>query len=166
MWNDFDSYGAFGKMRIGTAMLEGKLKWTPKLLEIIYADPLCGACDVGCKRNLDLEIELTLEAMRVKAVKDGAGPMPAHKKIAAEHRERRTTSSARPTRTGRNGSPSDIKVAEKADVLYFVGCSASYENPEIAQATAKIFNGSRHAFHAHAGRMVLRKYALLRRHDR
>ena len=81
-WNDFDSYGAFGKMRIGTAVAEGKLKWTPKLLEILYADPLCGACDVGCKRNLDLEIELTLEALRVKAVKDGAGPMPAHKKVA------------------------------------------------------------------------------------
>ena len=82
VWNDFDSYGAFGKMRIGTALVEGKLDWTPKLLEIVYADPLCGACDVGCKRNLDLEIGLSLEAMRVKAVKDGAGPMPAHKKIA------------------------------------------------------------------------------------
>jgi Fe-S-cluster-containing dehydrogenase component len=55
-WNDFDSYGAFGKMRIGLAVNEGKLEWTDKLLEIIYADPLCGACDVGCKRNLDLEI--------------------------------------------------------------------------------------------------------------
>ena len=81
-WNDFDSYGAFGKMRIGLGMLDGKLEWTDKLLEIIYADPLCGACDVGCKRNLDLEIGLTLEALRVKAVQDGAGPMPAHKKIA------------------------------------------------------------------------------------
>ena len=81
-WNDFDSYGAFGKMRIGLAVAEGKLKWTPKLLEIIYADPLCGACDVGCKRNLDLEIELSLESLRAKAVQDGAGPMPVHKKIA------------------------------------------------------------------------------------
>ncbi len=40
VWNDFDSYGAFGKMRIGLALAEGKLKWTPKLLEILYADPL------------------------------------------------------------------------------------------------------------------------------
>jgi hypothetical protein len=36
----------------------------------------------GLQRNLDLEIELTLEALRVRAVKDGAGPMPAHKKVA------------------------------------------------------------------------------------
>ena len=66
----FDSYGAYGKMRIGHAMAEGVLDWNEKALEIMYACTLCGACDVGCKRNLDLEIELSLEALRIKAVKD------------------------------------------------------------------------------------------------
>jgi L-lactate utilization protein LutB len=78
----FDSYGAYGKMRIGLAMLEGRLEYSDELLKILYACTLCGACDVGCKRNLDLEIELTLEALRIKAVKDGEGPMPEHKKVA------------------------------------------------------------------------------------
>jgi len=140
-WNDFDSYGAFGKMRIGIAVAEGKLKWTPKLLEIIYADPLCGACDVGCKRNLDLEIELSLEALRVKAVKDGAGPMPAHKKVA-ENIAKTHNQFGSPHENRKKWVTGDIQVASKADVLYFVGCSASYLNPEIAQATAKILNAS------------------------
>ncbi len=140
-WNDFDAYGAFGKMRIGLAMIEGKLKWTPKLLEIIYADPLCGACDVGCKRNLDLEIGLGLEAMRVKAVQDGAGPMPAHKKVAQNIAKSHNQFGA-PHENRKKWLTSDIKVADKADVLYFVGCSASYVNPEIAKATAKILNAS------------------------
>jgi Fe-S oxidoreductase len=141
VWNDFDSYGAFGKMRIGTAVAEGKLEWTDKLLEIIYADPLCGACDVGCKRNLDLEIELSLEALRIKAVQDGAGPMPAHKKIAkniaAKHNQ-----FGSPHENRKKWVTKDIKVAEKADMVYFVGCAASYKNPEIARATAKIINAS------------------------
>ena len=141
VWNDFDSYGAFGKMRIGTAVLEGKLKWTPKLLEIIYADPLCGACDVGCKRNLDLEIELSLEALRVKAVQDGAGPMPAHRKIAQNIAKQHNQFGA-PRANRKKWITKDVKVAAKADTLYFVGCSASYRNPEIARATAKILNGS------------------------
>ena len=140
-WNDFDSYGAFGKMRIGLAIAEGKLEWTDKLLEIIYADPLCGACDVGCKRNLDLEIGLTLEALRVKAVKDGAGPMPAHKKIAkniaAKHNQFGSAHESR-----KKWLTKDIKVADKADTLYFAGCSASYANNDIARATAKILNAS------------------------
>jgi Fe-S oxidoreductase len=94
---------------------------------------------VGCKRNLDLEIELSLEALRVKAVKDGAGPMPAHKKVyqnilkshnrfGADHKKRT------------KWLPADIKPAKKADVLYFAGCSASYINAEIGKATVKILD--------------------------
>ena len=145
VWNDFDSYGAFGKMRIGHAMVEGKLDWTPTLLEIVYADPLCGACDVGCKRNLDLEIELSLEAMRVKAVQDGAGPMPAHKKIAENIATTHNLFGAAHADRKKWVTP-DIKVAEKADLLYFVGCTASYTNKEIAQATAKILNATKTPF--------------------
>ncbi len=141
VWNDFDSYGAFGKMRIGLAVNEGKLEWTDKLLEIIYADPLCGACDVGCKRNLDLEIGLTLEALRVKAVKDGAGPMPAHKKIAKNIATKNNQFGSAPDNR-KKWITKDIKVADKADVVYFAGCSASYVNQGIAQATAKIFNAT------------------------
>jgi Fe-S oxidoreductase len=144
-WNDFDAYGAFGKMRIGTALVEKKLDWTPTLLEVIYSDPLCGACDVGCKRNLDLEIELSLESMRVKAVQDGVGPMPAHKKIAANIAATHNLFGAAHA-DRKKWVTGDIQVAEKADVLYFVGCTASYTNQEIARATGKILNASKTPF--------------------
>lgn len=36
----FDSYGAYGKMRIGTAMLEGRMDYSDELLEILYANTL------------------------------------------------------------------------------------------------------------------------------
>lgn len=140
LWNDFDAYGAMGKMRIGLEVITGELEWTDKLLEIIYADPLCGACDVGCKRNLDLEIELSLEAMRVKACKDGAGPMPAHKDIISKISGTGNYYGAKDDR--KKWITKDIKVAEKADVVYFVGCNASYVNPSIAKATAKILNAA------------------------
>jgi Fe-S oxidoreductase len=144
-WNDFDSYEAPGKMRIGHALAEGKIQWSPKLLEIVYADPLCGACDVACKRNLDLEIGLSLEALRIKAVEDGVGPMPAHKKVAENIATKHNQFGA-PHENRKKWITSDVKVAEKADVLYFVGCAASYTNPEIAQSTAKIFNATNTPF--------------------
>jgi Fe-S oxidoreductase len=100
---------------------------------------------VGCKRNLDLEIELSLEAMRVKAVQDGVGPMPAHKKIAENiaktHNQYGVAHAKR-----KQWVTKDIQVAEKADILYFVGCTASYQNNEIAQATAKILNATKTPF--------------------
>jgi len=137
----FDAYGAYGKMRIGYALAQAKLDWTDKLLEIVYACTLCGACDVGCKRNLDLEIELTLEALRVQAVKAGKGPMSAHTEIAHSI-EKKHNFFGSPHENRTKWLPQMITPAVKADVLYFVGCAASYKNPEIAQATAKILDAS------------------------
>ncbi len=138
---EFDSYGAYGKVRIGHAMAEGRLDWNEKALEVVYACTLCGACDVGCKRNLDLEIELSLESLRVKAVKDGVGPMPAHKKIA-ENIAKTSNWFGAPHEQRTSWIVEGITPAKKADLLYFVGCSASYVNKEIAQSTARILQAS------------------------
>jgi Fe-S oxidoreductase len=140
LWNDFDAYGAMGKMRIGLGLVDGKFGWTDTLLEVIYADPLCGACDVGCKRNLDLEVELTLEALRVKAVQDGAGPLPAHKKIADNIAKTGNQMGAKEARN--KWVDKEVKAADKADIVYFVGCNSSYVNPGIAKATTKILQAA------------------------
>jgi Fe-S oxidoreductase len=134
---EFDAYGAYGKMRIGHAMAEGRLDWNDKALEVMYACTLCGACDVGCKRNLDLEIELALESLRVKAVKDGVGPMPAHKKIA-ENIARHHNMYGAPHEKRTQWLPQEVVPAEQADLMYFAGCNASYVSKEIAQSTARI----------------------------
>jgi len=134
---EFDAYGAYGKMRIGHAMAEGVLPWNEKALEVIYACTLCGACDVGCKRNLDLEIELALESLRVKAVKDGVGPMPAHKRIAQNIKEKHNFFGSHPGERTSWVSP-EFAPSKKADMLYFVGCNASYVNKDIARSTARI----------------------------
>jgi Fe-S oxidoreductase len=137
----FDAYGAYGKARIGHAMAEGLLDWNEKALEVIYACTLCGACDVGCKRNLDLEIELSLESLRVKAVQDGVGPLPAHKKLADNiAKNHNMYGAAHNKRT--SWLPKGVTPAKKADVLYFAGCTSSYVNKEIAQSTAKILKAA------------------------
>jgi Fe-S oxidoreductase len=140
LWKEFDSYGAFGKMRIGLKLNKGEIEWTDHLLELIYADPLCGACDVGCKRNLDLEVGLTMEALRVKAVKDGAGPMPVHKDITASILETGNCYGAKKSRT--EWIDGSVKPAEKADIMYFVGCSSSYVNTGIPKSVAKVMQSA------------------------
>lgn len=135
LYNDFDAFGAMGRMRVGLGMINGTLEWSPELLNIIYSCPLCGACDVACKRNLDLEINLSLEAMRVKACQDGAGPLPAHKKAIDKIIE---TGNIYGEKSDRKAWAKGVKVAAKADTLYYVGDNTSYKNPQIAKATALI----------------------------
>lgn len=140
LWKEFDSYGAFGKMRIGLKLEKNEIEWSDHLLELIYADPLCGACDVGCKRNLDLEVGLTLEALRVKAVQDGAGPLPVHKDITSDIFETGNCYGAKKDR--RAWMDDSVRPAEKADIMYFVGCSSSYENTGIASAVTKVLQSA------------------------
>jgi len=133
----FETYGNYGRQKIAMGLLNGTTEYSDRLVDVVYRCHLCGACDIGCKRNLDLEPFLVLEGLRAKLVQDGYGPRPEHKKIgeniASSH--------------NRYGSPHEnrtawitgnIKPAEKADVVYFVGCASSYAHKEIAQATARI----------------------------
>ncbi len=137
----YDSFGPYGKMRIGLGYLEKRLPPSDTLLKLFYACSLCGACDVGCKRNLDLEIELTLEAMRVQLVKDGLGPMPAHREIAdAVGREHNVF--GYPHEKRGDWIPETLRPNREAKVLYFAGCYSSYLQTEIAKATVRILEAS------------------------
>jgi Fe-S oxidoreductase len=67
--------------------------------------------------------------------------MPAHKKMARNIADVHNQFGL-PHKNRKKWIAKGINVAEKADVLYFAGCSASYTNNEIAQATGKILNAA------------------------
>jgi Fe-S oxidoreductase len=133
----FDAYGAYGRERLALQVMDGKIDLTPQLQKAIFACQLCGACDIGCKRNLDLEPLLVLETLRARLVDKGLGPMPEQKKIA-ENISKTHNRYGSPHANRSKWLPQDIKPATKADVVYFVGCASSYVKTEIAQATATI----------------------------
>jgi Fe-S oxidoreductase len=133
----FDSYAAYGRERLALYVMDDKIELTPSLLKAVYTCQLCGACDVGCKRNLDLEPLLVLEMFRARLVEKGLGPMPEQKKVA-ENISAKHNRFGSPHANRTKWLPQDIKPAAKADIIYFVGCNASYASTEIAQATARI----------------------------
>ncbi len=137
----FDSFGAYGKMRIGLGYVEGRLPLSDTLRNLFYACSLCGACDVGCKRNLDLEIGLSLEAIRARLVRDGIGPMPAHREIADRIRHHHNVFGY-PHEERSDWLPQTVHPSKGAKVLYFAGCYASYLRTEVSRATVRILEAS------------------------
>jgi Fe-S oxidoreductase len=138
----FTAYGAMGKCHLVYNLLTGKLDYSdPALRELVYECMLCGACDTGCKRNLDLEIQLMLESLRARLVEKGNGPMPQHesvtRNIESSHNRYGIAQSKR-----LDWMPIEVRVADKADILYFVGCRPAFVNTEIATATARILNAA------------------------
>lgn len=84
----FDCYSAQGKMgELARTILEGELEWSPKLLEVIYKDSICGACSYTCGRVTDMNPSDVIQAMRVQAIKDGQDPPGEFKAFLEGQRE-------------------------------------------------------------------------------
>jgi len=143
----FDAYAAQGKNDIATGLLKGELDWNTsreKLLEIIYRCPLCAACDINCKRIMDLDIIGVLDALREEACEKGHGPLPQHKEVIQSITNYDNVWKQPRTRRANWAKKLDIKdlskKGEKADVLYYVGCTYAYKPgmESVPQGTARI----------------------------
>jgi len=137
---NFHAYSGGGRMNIGTAMLNGELDYTDKLVDIIYDCQMCGACGVSCNYAMDMEVQEPINEMRLKAVQDGK-TRPALDKVI---RGLRKEGAMVPVSGKRGAWASGLKLAdaakEKVDVVYHVGCLTSYDPKmhKLAKATAKI----------------------------
>jgi Fe-S oxidoreductase len=127
-------------MNIGTAMLNGELNYTDKLVDIIYDCQMCGACGVSCNYAMDMEVQEPINEMRIKAVQDGK-TRPALDKVLRGLRK----DGAMVPVTGKRGAwASGLKLTDatksKVEVVYHVGCLTSYDPKmqKLAKATAKI----------------------------
>ena len=141
-YEGFDAYGIAGKCDIVDYLLQGKLDYSsPTLRELVYKEPMCGSCDVAGKRDLDFELQLMLEALRIKLVEKGNGPMPEHLPIT-DNIEKCGNRFGKEQSERNSWLPRDIKTSSKADILYFVGCRASFTDTAISQATVKIMSAA------------------------
>jgi Fe-S oxidoreductase len=133
----FNLYSAHGLLHAALAELDGKLEFTPKLMDALWHCTLCGGCDIRCKRNLDVEVLQVIQELRNRCVEQGKGPMPEHKRMAENVRKSRNIYGAAAGERLKWMS-AEVKPAAKADIVYFVGDSSAYRHPEIALATARL----------------------------
>ena len=138
----FDAYSAQGRFDLARALLEHEIEITDKVLEVIYTCTLCGACDVTCKFTRDMEPLEILHELRKYVVKQGKGPLPGH--MPAVDSIKKNSNPWLQPKTRRAQWAKKLKVKdlnkEKAEMLYFAGCTYSYNAnlQKIAQATLRI----------------------------
>lgn len=135
----FNLYSAHGLLHSALAELEGTLEFTPKLMDALWKCTLCGGCDIRCKRNLDIEVLQVIETLRRRCVEQGKGPMPEHKVLADNIRNSHNIYGA-PDKERLGWMPKEVQPAQKADLVYFIGCASSYKQPKLAQATVKLLS--------------------------
>ena len=139
MYYFFDTYSALGRNKLATGLLDGSLEFTPKAVDIIYKCNLCGACDVGCKRNLDLEPLMVIETLRIKAVEKGSGPPYPLKAIAQKVLETGN-------RYGLRDQPPEARTPKRRPnspcIYYFPGCNALFNQTNLTSITEDLLMAS------------------------
>jgi heterodisulfide reductase subunit D len=138
---EFHSYCGGGRMVMGTALLEKRLDYTDKLLEVIYNCQMCGACDTSCKYSMDMEVFEPLDEIRISCVEKGK-TLPALDKVINSLRKQGTMVPGAKIKRGDWAEGLGLKDCskEKVDVIYHVGCQTSFNKDmwKLARATAKI----------------------------
>ncbi|MCK4698617.1 MAG: (Fe-S)-binding protein [Dehalococcoidia bacterium] len=128
VWGNFHAYSAGGRMIAALALLDGRIDYTDKLVEIVYQCQMDGACDVSCKVNRDMDpLEVMLE-LRAKCVEEGQ-VLPAHMVMIESLRSDDNVLGEPKAERGKWAEGLDVKdiTKEKADVLYFAGCRYSFD---------------------------------------
>jgi heterodisulfide reductase subunit D len=131
----WESYWASGRIRLARALLTGKLKWNDEVLDPIFSCPTCGACTDNCQAVHHDRIVDIIEALRELAVKR-VKPLEKHQKldtlIAQVHNP-----------YGEKDLPNQklreqYKLPEKADVVYFIGCTSNFRQMALRDATLSV----------------------------
>jgi heterodisulfide reductase subunit D len=133
----FESFSASGKMELARALLSGGLKPSSRTLRILFSDLGCGACHSQCRGLTGLKVDHVelFEELKAKLVEGGYGPLPEQRTYAESVKKNHN-----PYREkhGERTCWLERELPERAETVYFVGCTSSYRQREIARSTVEV----------------------------
>ncbi|MFW9832279.1 MAG: (Fe-S)-binding protein [Candidatus Thorarchaeota archaeon] len=127
-------YGIRGRVKGGSAIDRNEIN---KFVEDLYLCTVCGQCQEVCEsriKSCDL-----WETVRADMVKQGFGPLE-RQRVWPSNVKTKYNPYGEDHLSRADWLPADVKVAETADVAYFVGCTSSYKMQHLAVTTARILN--------------------------
>jgi heterodisulfide reductase subunit D len=135
----WEAFWNAGKMWMARAVLEGDLKFTDEMADMLYKCPTCGSCEAQCENKIST-VDV-IEAMRAAYIESGAPALPKHLAMRSyvddptmwnPYKEKQSERTA-----WYDGKRRDVR---NADTAFFVGCTASYRQKQIAKATQQILD--------------------------
>jgi len=138
----WESQSPRGKYAYLREVIEGREKWDRKAIDTFLVCTTCEVCNTRCQ--LQLPIEHNWMELRGKLINaEKRGTFPPFEMIAASLRgENDIWAGKRENRD--KWVPADVaaKIPEQSDILYFAGCTASYVETDIAEASMRLLQDS------------------------
>jgi len=131
----FETFSPRAKVHFLKDYLDGKAELTPEWVDRLYRCTTCERCQEVCQTSISLVA--LWEHLRAEAVTRGLGPMPVHKKLR-EFVDAYGNPYGEDQSTQGRWMLEDHAPAEKADILVFGGCTASFRMPSMLQTGVSI----------------------------
>nr|MDO8119374.1 (Fe-S)-binding protein [Candidatus Sigynarchaeota archaeon] len=132
----FESYWASGRIRIARGLIRGDLEWNKGVIDPIFTCTTCGACMDSCQAPHADSIVDIIEALRALTVRH-VGPGPSQDKLQS-----RCASEFNPY-GAHHATNAELKAShalpDKADWVYFIGCTSNYRQTSLRDATLSFF---------------------------
>ncbi len=134
------SHSPRGKYLYLREVIEGREKFDQHMVDTFLVCTTCEVCNTRCQ--LQLPVEHSWMTMRGQLIhKDGRMTFPPFEMMAASLRGERDIWAGKAEHRA-DWVPEDIaaKLPEKAETLYFAGCTASFVNTDVAEATVRLMD--------------------------
>ena len=141
----FEAFFGGGRSWLARAVLEGRVNIKdPAMSDILFACPTCGSCQQQCtleepEVGYRHRIMSLIEALRADCVKAGSG-LPGKQKAFGIHIGREHNPYMEQHKDRLSWLPAGVELPEKAETVYFVGCTSAYRQKELAKATIEAFS--------------------------
>jgi Fe-S oxidoreductase len=124
----FHGWSAGGRVIAALSLLKGRTEITDAFLDMVYQCQMCGACDVSCKVERDLEPYEYMQELRIRCVEEGE-MLPEHMDLIEGLRREDNMLGQPKARRGDWAKGLDVKdlTAEKAEVLFHAGCRFAFD---------------------------------------
>jgi len=143
LYFNYEAYYAPGRNELARAILRNEfpLGESEKLNEIVFSCTTCGACEINCRYICDTNVLPVhiIEKIRAILVEKGIGPLPAQKRFSDYIQAHGNPYGETGERNSWLKDPAKLD-KKGAKMLYFVGCTTGYRQPNIAQATTRILD--------------------------
>ena len=134
-----ESFGARGRLLLLRGLLKGDIKPTQEVVRRIYSCTTCRACYVKCPAGV--ETDRIIEAARCEFYRLGLAPEEA--KHLSEGVMKYGNPFSLPSEERTAWAKEFIEeLPERADVLYYVGCTTAYVTPHMGEATVSILKAA------------------------
>jgi heterodisulfide reductase subunit D len=136
----WEAFWNAGKIWIARSILSGDLEFTDEVRDVILPCITCGQCSAQCEnkvRTVDI-----IESLRAACIESGVPMIDKHELVDKLVKERNNPyggAADERLKWAKDAGLEKFIDNKDAKIAYYVGCTASYRQVEVAIATAKLF---------------------------